>query len=239
MSAAIFVDSMFSTKYYSKIIKIVSTISYFLVIFLVIRWHSKLILLHYLIYGSYITLIRINHSSPPKTQPLYDRLTGTTGGPCLYPSVERAPRLDFSCRFPRTSYSFVTVYKIWVRLIMDMGCASVLWNTILKIRFKNSDNIQAHPLSEMRRRNLDVIFLYKMINSFIKCPAILESINFRVHSGDRSRDIIWPVVYQAWWVRPTVSPQQSTFYSNLWVISQLSYANRCYTIVVLQPHTVY
>lgn len=96
----------------------------------------------------------------------------------------------------------------------------VLWNHNLKIHIETLDRIQARfvqiaglrlgsrysklssrelkklidqqPLE--RRKNSDVILLYKIINSFIFCPEILESINFRVPSENRSRDTFDRVV---------------------------------------------
>lgn len=124
--------------------------------------------------------------------------------------------LGFVCRSSRdfnSSASLIALYKTLVRPVMEY--ASVLWNPHLKTHIESLDRIQARfvrvaalrlgfrygeissreleelfdlqPLSE-RRRNSDVIFLFKIINSLIECPEILESINIRVPSGTRSQD---------------------------------------------------
>ncbi|KAG8278319.1 hypothetical protein J6590_023768 [Homalodisca vitripennis] len=53
-----------------------------------------------------------------------------------------------------------------------------------------SKELQLSPLV-VRRKLQDALFLFKLITGVIKCPELLQKINFRVPSGTRSQELFW------------------------------------------------
>ncbi|KAG8243930.1 hypothetical protein J6590_035548, partial [Homalodisca vitripennis] len=53
-----------------------------------------------------------------------------------------------------------------------------------------SKELQLSPLV-VRRKLQDALFLFKLINGVIKCPELVQKINFRVPSGTRSQELFW------------------------------------------------
>ncbi|KAG8255758.1 hypothetical protein J6590_085679 [Homalodisca vitripennis] len=52
-----------------------------------------------------------------------------------------------------------------------------------------SKELELSPLV-VRRKLQDALFLFKLINDVIKCPELLQKINFRVSSGTRSQELV-------------------------------------------------
>lgn len=108
----------------------------------------------------------------------------------------------------------VILYKTLVRPIMEYG--SILWSPYqlghqdmlnkIQIRFVRLlgcrigfDYIET-PIKEveelfdlkplqLRRTNLDLFFLYKLVNGLLDCPALLSGIDFTIPRGTRSGTI--------------------------------------------------
>ncbi|XP_046683511.1 uncharacterized protein LOC124369532 [Homalodisca vitripennis] len=53
-----------------------------------------------------------------------------------------------------------------------------------------SKELQLSPLV-VRRKLQDALLLFKLSNDVIKCPELLQKINFRVPSGTRSQQLFW------------------------------------------------